>query len=171
MKTIKLFTITILLALLCSCSSKPKADDNLAQFSMPYASVPSVSVAATVPSDPPVDLTGDHLDISGMSSTMIFAELTDISMNPDNYDGKTLTMRGQFTSIFIEEENERYYACYVMDDTGCCLQGFEFVADGLTYPDDYPEEGAYFKVTGTITLYEKDGQLYRHLTDATIEIE
>ena len=158
--------------LLCSCSSKKQASDNLDQFS-PSLNAPSQSTTATtVPTaSEGIVVEGDLVDLSEMSSTMVFAELYNVSMYPDAYAGKTLKMRGQFTSIYIEEEDTRYYACYVMDETGCCMQGFEFVSDDLTFPDDYPEEGAYFTVTGTITLYEKDGQLYRHLTDATIELE
>ena len=102
---------------------------------------------------------------------MVFAELYNISYYPDAYEGKKFRMRGQFTSVYIEEEDTRYYACYVLDDTGCCMQGFEFVAPDLTFPDDYPEEGEYFTVTGTIENYEKDGVLYRHLINATIELD
>lgn len=157
--------------LFCSCSSKKQASDNMDQFSPSLSSGQTLTTTTTPATSDVFVVEEDFIDLSQMSATMVFAELYNVSIYPDSYAGKTLKMRGQFTSVYIEEEDTRYYACYVLDETGCCMQGFEFVADDLTFPDDYPEEGAYFTVTGTITLYEKDGQLYRHLTNATIELE
>lgn len=171
MKRSVIAAILISAVLLCSCSSKKQASDNLDQFSPSLPSGQSLTTTTTAATSDVFVVEEDFLDLSQMSDTMVFAELYNITIYPDAYAGKTLKMRGQFTSVYIEEEDARYYACYVLDETGCCMQGFEFVADDLTFPDDYPEEGAYFTVTGTISLYEKDGQLYRHLTNATIELE
>ena len=131
----------------------------------------AATTAPTAPLNTAIRIEDDYLDLSGMSSTMTYAQLYNITIDPYSYEGKTLRMRGQFCSVYVEEEDTRYYACYVLDEAGCCMQGFEFVADDLVYPDDYPEEDAYFTVTGKIELYEKDGQLYRHLVDASIELE
>ena len=167
----KLLPLLLAALLLCSCSTKKQASDNLDQFTPATSSGTTTTAAPVAPATTDLVIEEDYIDISGMSDTMEFAELYNVSYYPDAYEGKTFRMRGQFTSIYIEEEDTRYYACYVLDDTGCCMQGFEFVCDDLTFPDDYPEEGEYFYVTGTIENYEKDGQLYRHLINATIELE
>lgn len=169
-----LIPIIISAALLCSCSAPKKASNDMEIFSpSTAASSAATSSTTTIPVAAEEDfvVTEDLVDLTGMSSTMVFAELYNISYYPDAYEGKKFRMCGQFTSVYIEEEDTRYYACYVLDDTGCCMQGFEFVSPDLTFPDDYPEEGEYFTVTGTIENYEKDGVLYRHLINATIELD
>lgn len=170
MKYLKVFSIIMITMILCSCSSGKTASDHMELYS-PSITSQTKTTATTAPLDTAIRVEEDYLDLTGMSSTMVYAQLYGISIDPDSYEGKTLRMRGQFCSVYVEEEDTRYYACYVLDDTGCCMQGFEFVADDLIYPDDYPEEDAYFTVSGTIELYEKDGQLYRHLVDASIELE
>ena len=169
MKYLKVFSIIIIAMILCSCSSEKRASDHMEVY--PSITSQAQTAATTAPLNTAIKIEDDYLDLTGMSSTMVYAQLYSITIDPDSYEGKTLRMRGQFCSVYVEEEDTRYYACYVLDEAGCCMQGFEFVADDLVYPDDYPEEDAYFTVSGKIELYEKDGQLYRHLVDASIELE
>lgn len=167
----KLLITAIAAVLLCSCTPKQQASDDMAKFS-PSLDASAASVTTTAAPDTSAFVfDGDYLNITDMSTTMVFAQLQNITYNPDSYEGVTLRMRGQFTSVFIPEDDAQYFACYVLDDTGCCTEGFEFTADGLTYPDDYPEEGEFITVEGVITLYEKDGQLYRKLSNAKIELD
>ena len=86
---------------------------------------------------------------------------------PEDYNGRTVTMRGQFAISEDPDSGKRYYACIIQDALACCTQGLEFVLAGEhTYPDDYPELGSEITVSGTFELYEEGDIRYCRLVDA-----
>lgn len=115
---------------------------------------------------------GYDVDLTRMSSTMIYAKVFDMLMQPEQYEGKTVRMHGNF-DVFEYEEAEskhRTFACIIQDATACCAQGMEFELKGNpTYPVDYPERFAEITVTGTFHQYEDDGWSRVLLVDSTIE--
>ena len=123
----------------------------------PTAPVPKPAEAApAVKRDPgAVDV-----DLTQLSSTMVYSEVYAMMVEPEQYVGKTVKMRG------LEYNGERLYACVVQDATACCAQGLEFeTAEKLTYPDDYPEPGSEITVVGTFDSYQEevDGNYYIYL--------
>ena len=115
------------------------------------------------------------VDLTALSSTMVYSEVYSMMSFPDNYIGKTVKMKGQFAVYQATDENgafipdQIYFACVIADATACCSQGLEFVLAGEhTYPDDYPELGSEITVTGTFELYEEDGCLYCRLGNAVL---
>ncbi|MBQ9494999.1 MAG: hypothetical protein IJR50_05100 [Treponema sp.] len=112
------------------------------------------------------------VDLTRMSSTMVYAEVFNMLIAPEYYDGKTIRMRGLF-DIFEYERNgkpHRSFFCIVKDATACCAQGLEFsLADSYTYPNDYPARYTMITVTGRYRQYEQDGLTYILLVDCTIE--
>ncbi|MCR5641086.1 MAG: hypothetical protein K6G04_07010 [Lachnospiraceae bacterium] len=109
------------------------------------------------------------LDLTTMSSTMVYAEVLNMVMSPKDYEGCLVTMGGQFAVYTDPKTNETYFACIIMDATQCCQQGIEFqLAGDYTYPDDYPEAGANIVVSGTFESYEEDGMNYLRLANATM---
>ena len=108
------------------------------------------------------------VDLTGMSATMVYAEVYNMLTSPADYLGKTVKMSGSF-SVY-EEADRNYYACLIADATACCSQGIEFVLDGdPTYPEDYPELNSLITVTGIFDTYIEDGYLYCQLLNATLE--
>jgi len=107
------------------------------------------------------------LDLTLLSSTMIYAEVYNMTTAPDEYVGKRVKIKGIFAS---EPGDGRYYfACIIPDATACCSQGIEFVLkDGRKYPDEYPEEGAVITVTGVFGTYFEGQYMYCQLTDAVL---
>ena len=104
------------------------------------------------------------VDLSQLSSTMVYSEVYAMMTEPENYIGKTVKMHGNFATQ--EYNGQRLYACIVQDATACCTQGLEFEPEStLSYPDDYPEPGAEITVTGTFDSYreEVDGNTYIYL--------
>lgn len=98
---------------------------------------------------------------------MVYAEVYNMMVTPENYVGRTVKMQGQFTVYEDTENNKVYYACVIADATACCQQGLEFVLSGnVTYPDDYPEPDTEITVTGVFQTYEESGYKYCHLVDA-----
>lgn len=115
---------------------------------------------------------GKTVDLTTMSSTMVYAEVFSMTRFPEDYLGKTITMRGQFTVYGNTKSGTPYFAVVIADATACCSQGIEFVLAGEhTYPDDYPKEGDEITVTGQYQSYEESGGVYYHLADAEIVSE
>lgn len=115
---------------------------------------------------------GKTVDLTTMSSTMIYAEVFSMTRFPEDYLGKTITMHGQFTVYGNTKSGKPYFAVVIADATACCSQGIEFVLAGEhIYPDDYPKEGEEITVTGQYQSYEENGGVYYHLADAEIVSE
>lgn len=112
---------------------------------------------------------GVDVDLTTLSSTMVYSEVYNMMIMPEDYMGKTIKMNGIFSYMTDETTGNVYYACIIMDATACCSQGIEFeLAGDYTYPDDYPEIGGDITVTGTFDVYEEDGYKYCTLRNATM---
>ena len=109
---------------------------------------------------------GIDVDLTRMSSTMVYGQVSDIMYMPDNYVGKTIRMRGQSYSSYFDETDTTYYYILIADATECCAQGIEYtLADGTVYPTDETEA----TVTGVFELYDELGITYCRLKDAVVE--
>ncbi len=114
---------------------------------------------------------GFDIDLTNMSSDMVYAQVYDMIFNGDTYVGKTVKARGQF-SYYQEVDGREFYAVLVNDAAACCSQGIEFILDGeYTYPDDYPAIGTEITVTGTFNYYTEDFYTYCQLLGAEMTVE
>lgn len=112
---------------------------------------------------------GIDLDLTALSSTVVYAEVYNMMTTPSDYLGKKVKMSGQFSVYQDEQTGNIYYACIIADATACCSQGLEFELMGdHTYPDDYPELGDNVTVTGTFETYDENGTMYCRLADAVM---
>lgn len=112
------------------------------------------------------DIEKIDIDLTEMSSTMVYSEVYNIMNDPETYIGKTIKMRGEYYNYSSYDGTVFFPACVIADATACCQQGIEFVlADGK-----YPEEGTEVTVNGTFRAYidETDGGTYYHLEDAVL---
>ena len=120
---------------------------------------------------------GDYdVDLTSLSSTMVYSEVYDMMTSPDDYIGKKVKMEGQFAIYRATDEegnvidDSMYFACVIADATACCSQGLEFVLDGdYSFPEDYPEVGEDITVAGTFDTYTEGDYLYCHLVDAVMQ--
>lgn len=117
----------------------------------------------------------EPLDLTQLSSTMVYAEVFHMVTAPQDYVGRTITAKGTFAVYDANPDPainggvEHYFAVVVADATACCQQGLEFVlGNGAVYPDDYPEPGSEICVQGTFALYDWGGTQYGHLVDAKL---
>lgn len=112
-------------------------------------------------------------DLAEMSSDMVYATVYQMMAAPQQYEGKTFRINGNFYASYYENTNKYYYYCIVQDAASCCAQGLEFVwEDGNhVYPDEYPEENTEVIVEGTFETYREDGDknLYCRLCNATMQ--
>lgn len=110
---------------------------------------------------------GIDVDLTTLSSTMVYSEVYNMMVSPDNYIGKTVKMDGMFALYHDEAADKYYFACIIADATACCSQGIEFVlTDDYTYPDDYPEEGGDICVVGVFDTYQEGDYTYCTLRNA-----
>lgn len=120
--------------------------------------------------DTAANAAGDiDIDLTSMSSTMVYSEVQNMMITPVDYLGKTVKMNG---ALSIAEIGEKvYFACIIADATACCSQGIEFDLKGdYSYPEDYPEANTEITVTGTFTTYLEDGKTYCQLKDAEMQV-
>ena len=148
-KVISLLLVCLFVYTLCACEKSPRD--------------PVTSTSET-------QSEGVDVDLTKLSSTMVYSEVYNMMVAPDKYVGKTVRMRGQFALYEDTQSGARYFACIIADATACCSQGLEFVLEGThAYPQDYPSLGTEITVTGEFRTYEENGNLYCHLTDAKME--
>lgn len=104
------------------------------------------------------------VDLTKLSATMVYAEVFNILSNGYKYDGKTVRMRGAFSTSEAEDDDGqpiRKYRCVIKDATACCAQGIEFAMRDkqLAWPADFP------KTNSTVTVV---GRFYCDMHDASV---
>lgn len=58
-----------------------------------------------------------------MSSTMVFAEVYNMMVEPESYEGKTVRMQGELVSYPHPFTGEDCHAVIVKDALACCARG------------------------------------------------
>ena len=181
-KSFCILIVVLTLLSLAACGSEKDTEititnstDNQAANSSVSQSQPTEEKSETKSTTSKTEQSADGIDVdlTKLSSTMVYSEVYNMMVYPDNYIGKTVKMRGNFAigyevdSDGSMKEDSLLFGCIISDATACCSQGIEFVLAGEhTYPDDYPELGNEITVTGTFELYEEDGFQYCRLVDA-----
>lgn len=119
----------------------------------------------TVEADPNVDL-----DLTALSSTMVYSEVFNMMMAPEEYEGKNLKIDGICNVYQDPETGKTYYACIVQDATQCCSQGLEFVLDESQYEAlDYPENGDEIVISGDFSTYTEGEYQYITILNSVLE--
>jgi len=183
-KLLCVLLIALTLVPLAACGGekdKVTAAADSADNQAPEASVsqkqPSEKKSESKPaaSEPTQSTDGVDVDLTRLSSTMVYSEVYNMMNAPGDYIGKTIKMKGQFAIGYVyntdgtPDESTARFACVIADATACCSQGLEFILTGEhTYPNDYPELGSEITVTGTFEVYTENGFQYCRLVDATL---
>ncbi len=119
--------------------------------------------------NPAVDYDHIDVDLTVLSATLVYSEVYNMMIVPEEYIGKTIKMKGPFSVYHDDYANKDYFACIIQDATACCAQGMEFApTDDYTYPDDFPAVDEEICVVGVFDTYEEGGCTYCTLRDATI---
>ncbi len=103
------------------------------------------------------------VDLTVLSSTMVYGEVFNMVTNPDEYMGKIVKMEGIYYPYHDEEAGIFYNTCVIPDATACCAQGIEFeIADG-DYRYDTED---IIQVVGEFDVYYEDETMYCILRNA-----
>ena len=114
--------------------------------------------------------TGELVDLTILSSTMVYSEVFNMINDSDSYIGNTIRATGNFSYYQDPTTKKEYFAIIVQDALGCCAQGIEFVLQGEhCYPQDYPELESEITIEGTFSTYTDDTGTYIQLQDAVLE--
>lgn len=184
MKKAVLLPALLLFALLAACGGSGTAsraaggngssvaqimNDAVQSTADPGVPTEAAAVQTAVPLPSPEELASPDadVDLTQLSSTLVYSEVSRMMYYPDEFVGKTVKMQGSFA--VYEGESRNYYACVIADATACCANGIEFLWSGEhEYPGDYPPLGTEITVTGVFELYEEDGYTYSQLADAAV---
>ena len=102
------------------------------------------------------------VDLTTMSSTMVYSYVADMLENPSDYKGQLVRMDGDSNTT-----HGGTHSCIVYDALGCCIEGIEYIlADEEA---DYPDDGEGITVVGTFATYTKGEGKYFVLIDAVLE--
>ncbi|MDF2513660.1 MAG: hypothetical protein K0S04_3526 [Herbinix sp.] len=115
---------------------------------------------------------GIDVDLTKLSSTMVYSEVYNMMNKPEDYVGKTIKIEGVYYASYWQD-TEKYYHCVLISDaTACCQNGIEFVWDNDThvYPDEYPPDNTVIELTGVFGLYEEMGETYCYLKTDNITV-
>ncbi len=106
---------------------------------------------------------GIDFDFTEMSPIVVYAQVSDMMVNPADYVGKTIKLEGEFYSTYYDVTDSVFSFIIISDATGCCPQGIEFrCTSDVVYPEQYSTVG----LTGVFESYELDGfTYYRIVTD------
>ena len=118
---------------------------------------------------------GIDIDLTKMSSTMVYSTVYSMITTPDDYMGKKIRVTGNFNAYHSENTDKTYFSVIIADATACCQQGLEFIWDdgSHVFPDEYPEDGSDAIVTGVFETYKDnpdDVYEYIRLKDASFEV-
>jgi len=143
----KIFSRTVIVAVLCI-------------FALVSASFATEKVSAN----------NVDLDLTRMSSTMVYSMVFQMVTEPKKFVGKKIKMKGVFSSYQDEETGRRFFGCVIKDALACCSQGLAFeTAKVRRYPNDYPDEGSPITIIGTFEFEkEEDGIGFPIIKKATL---
>lgn len=98
----------------------------------------------------------DH-DLSNMNANMIFAEIFNLVLMPEEFIGRTFRMKGNFAVYVNETSGNKYFSIIIPDATQCCQQGIDIICLGdMKYPEDFPKIGSEIMVTGQFNSITTD---------------
>lgn len=179
-RSTKAFAVLAAVACLSGCGNSSEVDTIIAQRDSSSAAVTSSDYSA--PTKSPDQLGGAvspdslsngefDIDLTQLSSTMVYSQVYDMVYKSDDYVGKSVRVKGPFSYFKDPNTGKEYFAVLITDATACCSQGMEFVLDGdFSYPDDYPEQGTEITVTGKFNYYKEDQFTYCQLTGAKMSV-
>ena len=154
-----------------------KSADPRAETTFPTTASEEAKPLQTLPLETaPSKDTGEStfVDLTALSSTMVYAEVFAMMSSPEDYVGKTLKMQGIFSKGQLYaagslNDGGTVFACVIQDATACCAQGIPFeLAGDHTYPQDYPELGDTITVVGTFEIHQQEGMEFCRLRDAEL---
>ena len=168
-KVIRILTLGLVSGLVIVSCSKKNADkinvsDYVDDYQMPH-----------LESNTDETFEGEKLavDLTKLSSTMVYAEVFNMLIMPDEYDGKLMKVKGTFSEFIPNGETEKVTTVVVSDALGCCQQGLEFVIDDNSplKNQGLPSENQEIEIIGRFVLTQtKEGLDFFYLDCKSLKL-
>lgn len=169
-KTVVMLCSILLASFLCSCGNTAKIDSMLDSGNSESAGNADENNKKSFTGTSAYDKY--DVDLTQLDGTMVYAQVSDILNNPDQYNGKIIRAKGPFSYFQNPDTGDEYFATIISDATACCAQGIEFKLDGEhSYPDDYPALNTEITVTGICDVYSEGNATYCQLLSAEYEAD
>ncbi len=109
--------------------------------------------------------TSVDVDLTVLTPNMVYAEVSNMMMYPDNYLGKNIKVSGPYFPMYYDVTNNYYHYVLIEDALACCQNGMEFIWDEgtHTYPDEYPKEDDVIEIVGELKSYKEENYTYYYL--------
>lgn len=102
-------------------------------------------------------------DLSNMKPNMIYAQIFDMMVSPETYNGKIIKMKGSFEIFEASEIMGEAYSVIIYDALACCQQGIEFKYD---FGENIPEKGSEITVAGKFIVSELESGISYNFVQA-----
>lgn len=113
-----------------------------------------------------------EVDLTILSSTMVYAEVFNMLINPESYNGKTVKMKGDFAAYKPilpdgSTSDREFLACVIADAAACCQQGLEFNLKENDLRNNL-SEGDEITVEGIFEIYQENGYTSIRIKDCVL---
>lgn len=119
------------------------------------------------------------IDLTRFSPNMLYAEVYNMGMSPEDYKGKIIKLTGEFARFPLTvgengnpTSDEEIFVCIISDAMACCATGIEFIPQkGSSFWTNYPKEGNKITVTGLCDIFLDESGWFTviQLDNATVE--
>lgn len=103
---------------------------------------------------------------------MFLTQMTELTVNVEDYLGKTIALEGMFSIITTGEGGPVYYLVY-RKSPGCCgndgITGLEVLWDSADAT--YPNENDWVRAVGKLEQYEEEGVPYLRLRLISLDVK
>ncbi|MFV0479988.1 MAG: hypothetical protein ACK5LZ_05410 [Anaerorhabdus sp.] len=95
------------------------------------------------------------VDLAEMGSTMVYAEVYNILMDPTAYLGKNIRVQGEYNQLYNSETGSYDHYIIIKDALACCATGLDFLLqESDSNLELYPEQGSNIELIGEYKQYE-----------------
>ncbi len=107
-------------------------------------------------------------DLSSQSETMAYSTLNSILMEPETYLGKSIKIKGIYTSqTDITTKSQYSYISYI-DTTSCCTLDLEYKYDNYD-PNKLPQLDDSIEIVGVLKSYEENDVVFYYIDAYSFE--
>ena len=169
--------LSLVFATLLGCSANSHGSRSNIMDSLFNSDKSSVESSESIESNDDTEIEGaptyDNIDIdlTTMSSTMVYSQVLNMLDEPTSYVGKIVKMSGPFRPFDSNSDDYCYPAIVIQDATACCASGIEFLLYGIPRcspkgGDGYPALEEEATIVGRFETYLEGSYMYIHLVDA-----
>lgn len=130
-------------------------------FEAPAESSPSTITEPVVDQTSTAKQTSVDIDLTKFNANILYAEIYNMGLSPEDYKGKVLKLTGEFAHFpkevdknGIPTSDEEIYVCMINDAMACCAIGIEFIPEKeSSFWTNFPEDGSKITITGLCDIF------------------